>query len=179
MSRIAKKPIGIPSGVKVVLKDGNVAVEGPKGKAVQAVLAPIQVEIKDKEIFIRRPTDNISDKALQGTMFRLLKNWIDGVSKGFQKSLSIEGVGFRAEAKGSSIVLHVGFTHPVDIPIPQGISVKIGKPTEILVEGVSKDQVGLFAARVRGVFEPEPYKGKGIRYTGETVRRKAGKAVVK
>lgn len=179
MSRLAKKPLIIPQGVKVAVKDSVVSIEGPRGKATQMILSPIKVEVKDKEVIVTRPSDSITDKMRQGTMFRLLYNWVEGVSKGFQKQLAIEGVGFKAEMKGQAIVLNVGFTHPVEVPVPQGITVKVGKPTEITIEGASKEGVGLFAARVRGVFEPEPYKGKGIRYLGEVVRRKAGKAVVK
>ena len=179
MSRIAKKPIGIPSAVKVTLKDGVVTVEGPKGKVERPLLHPIRVEVKDKEIFVRRAEDTILERSLQGTMHRTISGMIEGVSKGFEKSLTIEGVGFRAELKDRTLVLHVGFTHPVEMPLPAGITVKIQKPTELFIGGMSKAEVWLIAARVRSVFEPEPYKGKGIRYAGEVVRRKAGKAVVK
>ncbi len=179
MSRLAKKPLIVPQGVKVSVKDNTVSIEGPKGKATQSILSPITVEVKGQEVIVKRPTDSITDKTRQGTMFRLIYNWVEGVSKGFQKQLAIEGVGFKAEMKGTTIVLSVGFTHLVEVAVPQGITVKLGKPTEIMIEGASKEGVGLFAARVRGVFEPEPYKGKGIRYVGEVVRRKAGKAVVK
>ena len=179
MSRIAKKPIVVPSGVKVALKEGNVHVEGPKGKIQSRLLVPIQVAVKGSEVTVGRIGNSLSEKALHGTMYRLITNMIEGVSKGFQKGLLIEGVGFKAEVKGTVLVLNLGFTHLVEIPVPQGLAVKTIKPTELLIEGSSKEMVGLFAARVRSVYEPEPYKGKGVRYAGEVVRRKAGKAVSK
>jgi large subunit ribosomal protein L6 len=179
MTRLAKKPLIIPTGVKVQKSGQTVLVEGPKGKASVTVASDIDVQLKDKEIRVERRSDSLRARALHGTSYRLVSNMIDGVTKGFQKALAIEGVGFRAELKGPNLVLYVGFTHPVEIPVPQGLAVKTPKPTEITVEGVSKQAVGEFAARLRAVFEPEPYKGKGIRYAGEVVRRKAGKAVVK
>lgn len=179
MSRIAKKPIQIPAGVKVASHEGTVTVEGPKGRLACPLLSPITLEVKDKALSFVRPGNAISDRMRQGTMHRLVANMIEGVSKGFQKNLVIEGVGFKAELKGTTLAMSLGFTHPVEMPIPQGITVKIGKPTEVAIEGASKELVGLFTARVRSVYEPEPYKGKGIRYAGEVIRRKAGKAVVK
>lgn len=179
MSRLAKKPIVVPAGVKVALKDNAVWVEGPKGKASRPMLGQIKVQAKDKEILLTRPSNSITDKSLHGTMYRQIENMISGVSKGFQKNLVIEGVGFKAELKGKILALNLGFTHIVEIEIPEGIAVKIGKPTEIAIDGVSKEGVGQFAARVRAVYEPEPYKGKGVRYANEVIRRKAGKAVVK
>ena len=165
--------------MKLATQGAVVSVEGPKGKMSMALAKPIQLELKDKEVHLKRPTDSISHKSLQGTMYRLVANMVQGVSKGFQKQLVIEGVGFKAEVKGQSLGLALGFTHPVDVPIPQGITVKAAKPTELLIEGIDKQVVGQFAARVRSIFQAEPYKGKGIRYLGEVVRRKAGKAVTK
>lgn len=179
MSRIAKKPIVVPSGVKLAIKDGAVHVEGPKGKTSAKILAPIQVTQKGSEVSVQRPGNSLTEKALHGTMYRTITNMIQGVSSGFQKGLLIEGVGFKAEVKGSTLVMNLGFTHPVEIPVPQGLTVKTGKPTELFIDGINKELVGLFAARVRSIYEPEPYKGKGVRYAGEVIRRKAGKAVVK
>jgi large subunit ribosomal protein L6 len=179
MSRIAKKPIVLPAGVKIAIKEGLVHTEGPKGKIFCKLLDPIQVTAKGSEITVGRVGNSLSEKALHGTMYRLITNMIEGVSKGFQKTLLIEGVGFKAEVKGAVLVLNLGFTHLVEIPVPQGLAVKTVKPTELLIEGVSKEMVGLFAARVRSIYEPEPYKGKGVRYVDEVIRRKAGKAVSK
>ena len=179
MSRIASKPLIIPQGVTVTLANGNVAVEGPKGKMSRQVLESVDVKVSDKTVVVNRASDATADRMRQGTMFRLVSTMIEGVSKGYQKELHIEGVGFRAEVKGNRLVMLLGFTHPVELEIPQGITVKVNKLVDLAVEGVSKHQVGQFASVVRGAYEPEPYKGKGVRYLGETVRRKAGKAVVK
>ena len=179
MSKIAKKPILIPSGVKISVKDAVVNVEGPKGKTSHPVMNPIQIEMKDKELLLKRPSNSITDKSRHGTMYRSITNMIEGVTRGYQKTLLIEGVGFKAEMSGNKLSMNLGFTHIVRMDIPEGLSVKTVKPTELLVEGISKEKVGLLAARIRTVYEPEPYKGKGIRYSTEVVRRKAGKAVVK
>lgn len=179
MSRIAKKPISVPSGIKISLKDNAVLVEGPKGKLSGRVLSQIQVEVKGSEVSLKRAGNSILEKTNVGTMHRMITNMIAGVTTGFRKTLLIEGVGFKGEVKGQSLALNLGFTHIVNLEIPQGIAVKAVKPTELLIEGNSKEQVGQFAAKVRSIYEPEPYKGKGVRYSDEVVRRKAGKAVVK
>jgi large subunit ribosomal protein L6 len=179
MSRIAKKNIAIPSGVKLTLKDALVTAEGPKGKLTNTLLSLTEVKISDKDVQVGRRGEESAHRTHQGTMYRIISNMIHGVSKGYQKTLKIDGVGFRAEVKGSELTMLLGYSHPVQVPIPKGLAVKVTKATEILIEGNSKHRVGQFAAVVRSAYEPEPYKGKGIRYTDEVIRRKAGKAVVK
>jgi len=179
MSRIAKKPIVVPSGIKISVQGRQVHVEGPKGKMSGCLLDQMQVEVKGSEISLKRAGNSITEKTNIGTSHRMITNMIAGVTSGFRKTLLIEGVGFKGEVKGQSLALNLGFTHIVNLEIPQGITVKTVKPTELLIEGSSKEHVGQFAAKVRSIYEPEPYKGKGVRYSNEVVRRKAGKAVVK
>jgi large subunit ribosomal protein L6 len=175
MSRIGKKPIEIPAGVSVSLDPGRVIVNGPLGELNQQVPQRMKLEQADGEIIVSRPTERGDDRALHGLTRSLIANMVEGVTKGFEKRLEIQGVGYRAALRGQSLELSVGFSHPVVIEPPAGITFEVATPTEILVKGIDKQQVGQTAAEVRAVRPPEPYKGKGIRYEGEYVRRKVGK----
>lgn len=177
MSRIGKRPIDIPANVKVEIKGSEVAVEGPKGKLRRTIHQRIKAEIKDNRIIVTRTTDSNQDKSLHGLTRNIIFNMIKGVSEGFSKELEIRGVGFRAQVSGKVLSLQLGFSHPVDFHIPEGISVEAPKPTQIVVKGIDKEKVGSIAAKIRSFYKPEPYKGKGIRYVGEYVRHKVGKAV--
>ncbi len=179
MSRIAKTPVALPKGVKIAVGGGKVNVEGPKGKLSLDVPAGIALEQKEDKLFVNRLDDSKQSRSNHGTVKRLIVNMCDGVTNGHRKSLEIQGVGFRAAMQGTKLILNVGFSHPVEYEIPQGVTVASAKPTEISVEGVDKMLVGMVAAKIRGFKPPEPYKGKGIRYTGEVVRRKQGKQVTK
>jgi large subunit ribosomal protein L6 len=175
MSRIGNKPIELPGGVSVSLSPGRVMVNGPLGELTQFVPVRMQVEQSDGTLTVKRPTERGEDRALHGLTRSLIANMVEGVTKGFEKRLEIQGVGYRAALRGASLELNVGFSHPVVIQPPQGISFEVPTPTEVLVKGIDKQQVGQTAAEVRAVRPPEPYKGKGIRYQGEYVRRKVGK----
>jgi large subunit ribosomal protein L6 len=179
MSRIGNKPIAVPQGIKVQCQPTAVLVEGPKGKISHNILAPITVSSANNQITVKRPSNSIQDKVKHGTMRSVIQNMIKGASEGFAKKLLIEGVGFKAAVTGKTLTLNLGFTHPVVVEIPEGIKVTAKTPTDIDIEGVNRQQVGHFAAVVRAYYEPEPYKGKGVRYSNETVRRKAGKSVTK
>ncbi|MDO4912485.1 MAG: 50S ribosomal protein L6 [Lactobacillus sp.] len=173
MSRIGFKTIVVPEGVTVT-KDGEmITVKGPKGELTRHFDSRINFDQKDGEINLTRNSEN--DKAIHGTSRANLANMIEGVTKGFQKSLQLIGVGYRAQAQGSKLTLNVGYSHPVVMEAPEGVKVSTSSATDILVEGASKQDVGQFAAEIRAVRAPEPYKGKGIRYTDEYVRRKEGK----
>jgi len=175
MSRIGRKPIEIPGGVDVQISPGRVTVKGPLGELSQAFPARMRVEQRDGEVLVTRPTDRGEDRALHGLTRSLIANMVEGVTKGFEKKLEIQGVGYRAMLKGASLELNVGYSHPVVIDPPEGISFEVPVPTQISVKGVDKQQVGEIAAKIRKTRPPEPYKGKGIRYEGEYVRRKVGK----
>jgi large subunit ribosomal protein L6 len=177
MSRIGKKPLDVPKDVKVSLTGNTVNVEGPKGKLTQGVPATFKVEMKEGKVFISRPSDQKQDKATHGLIRSLLNNMIIGVTKGYTKELEITGVGFKAQVQGKNLTLTLSYTHPIDYPIPDGITIETPKLNLIIVKGIDKAKVGEVAAEIRGYYKPEPYKGKGIKYTGEYVRRKAGKAV--
>ena len=178
MSRIGKMPVEIPAGVTVEVKGSTVSVKGPKGALTRTFHPDMEIVHEDGRILVRRPTDHRFHRALHGLTRALINNMVEGVSKGFKKELLIEGVGYRAELRGSKLVLHVGYSHPVEMEIPEGLTVTVeargGKA--LTIEGIDKELVGEFAARVRRVRPPEPYKGKGIRYADEHIRRKAGKA---
>lgn len=176
MSKLARKPIQIPSGVAVVSKDGALEIKGPKGGLVLRVLDSIEVNINDNIIFVSTKRENVQARANCGTMAALLKNALRGVNEGFSKRLEIEGIGFRASMEGKTLVLNVGFTHPVKFEPPEGVSVSVEKNV-IVVTGIDKYLVGQAAALIRKAKKPEPYKGKGIHYVGEVIRRKAGKKV--
>src|SRR3990172_3891659 len=175
MSRIGRRPIELPAGVSVALSPGRVQVNGPLGELSQEVPARMTLEQRDGEVIVTRPTDRGPDRALHGLTRTLVANMVEGVTKGFEKRLEIQGVGYRASMRGTALELNVGFSHPVIKEAPAGISFEVPTPTEIIVKGIDKQQVGEVTAGIRKVRPPEPYKGKGIRYTGEYVRRKVGK----
>ena len=175
MSRIGKKPIEIPSGVTVAIDPGRVTVNGPLGELRQEIPHRITVQQEDGQVLVTRPTDRGPDRALYGLSRTLVANMVEGVTKGFEKRLEIQGVGYRAALRGTSLELSVGYSHPVTIDAPDGIAFEVPAPTSVIVKGTDKQRVGQIAADVRRVRPPEPYKGKGIRYEGEYVRRKVGK----
>jgi large subunit ribosomal protein L6 len=175
MSRIGKQPIAIPDGVNVAVDPGRVTVNGPLGELTQNVPARIIIEKEDGQLLVKRPTERGDDRALHGLTRSLVANMVEGVTNGFEKRLEIQGVGYRASLRGTALELNVGYSHPVVIDAPAGITFEVPVQTEIIVKGIDKQQVGEIAAEVRDVRPPEPYKGKGIRYRGEYVRRKVGK----
>jgi len=175
MSRIGRQPIELPAGVAVSLSPGRVMVNGPLGELSQQVPVRMQVEQEDGTVVVKRPTERGEDRALHGLTRSLIANMVEGVTNGFQKRLEIQGVGYRASLRGTDLELNVGFSHSVVLKAPQGITFEVPTPTEVIVKGIDKQQVGQTAAEVRKVRPPEPYKGKGIRYEGEFVRRKVGK----
>ena len=175
MSRIGKQPIELPASVSVSLSPGRVMVNGPLGELTQDVPARMQIEQAEGVITVKRPTERGDDRALHGLTRTLIANMVEGVTKGFEKRLELQGVGYRAAMQGVDLRLDVGYSHPVVIKAPQGISFEVPTNTEIVVKGVDKQQVGQTAAEIRKTRPPEPYKGKGIRYAGEYVRRKVGK----
>ena len=175
MSRIGKTPIEIPAGVSVSLSPGRVMVNGPLGELSQQVPQRISIEQRDGQLVVTRPTERGEDRALHGLTRTLVANMVEGVTKGFEKALEIQGVGYRAAMRGSDLELSVGYSHSVVKKAPQGISFDVPAPTQVIVKGIDKQSVGQVAAEVRAVRPPEPYKGKGIRYQGEYVRRKIGK----
>ena len=176
MSRIGRKPVTIPKGVTVTTKDGSVVVKGPKGELSVKVHPDITVELKSQEVLLTRKTDEKKQKALHGLSRALIQNMVRGVTEGYQKKLEIVGVGYRAEMKGSNLNLVVGYSHPILFAPPVGIRIETPTPTNITISGPDKQLVGLVAAKIRSFRQPEPYKGKGIKYEGEYIRRKAGKA---
>jgi large subunit ribosomal protein L6 len=175
MSRIGKQPIEVPATVSVSLSPGRVIVNGPLGELAQEVPQRVTIEQADGEIRVSRPTDRGPDRALHGLTRSLVANMVEGVTKGFEKRLEIQGVGYRASLRGTSLELNVGFSHPVVMNPPDGIEFEVPSNTEVVVKGIDKQKVGQTAAEVRKVRPPEPYKGKGIRYQGEYVARKVGK----
>lgn len=179
MSRIGKIPVSLPKGIKTTLTDGRVLVEGPKGKLSLNLPKGISLETKEEKIFVHRSADTKQAKSNHGTIRAILVNMVKGVTQGHKEALEIQGVGFRAQAQGQKLNVSLGFSHPIDLDIPAGVSVKTPKPTDIEIEGVDSALVGEVAAKIRRLKPPEPYKGKGIRYAGEYVRRKQGKTVTK
>jgi large subunit ribosomal protein L6 len=175
MSRIGRQPIELPSGVNVSLLPGRVMVNGPLGELTQEVPRRMKIAQAEGTITVTRPTERGDDRALHGLTRTLIANMVEGVTKGFEKRLELQGVGYRAALQGADLRLDVGYSHPVVLKARQGITFEVPTPTEIIVKGVDKQQVGQTAAEVRKVRPPEPYKGKGIRYSGEYVRRKVGK----
>jgi len=176
MSRIGKKPIAIPQGVKVEFKDGIVCLEGPKGKLQRTIDCRINVEVKDGSVILQRKGDTKKEKSLHGLYRALIANMIKGVVEGYVKELEIIGTGFKAQVAGDNLNLQLSFSHPVIFPIPQGVKIEAPKPTQLVIRGIDKQQVGAVASEIRAIFPPEPYKGKGIRYAGEYVKKKVGKA---
>ena len=175
MSRIGKRPIELPAGVMVALSPGRVQVNGPLGELSQVVPTRMQIEKSESEIVVTRPTERGDDRALHGLTRTLIANMVEGVTRGFEKHLEIQGVGYRAQLKGTDLELAVGYSHPVVVKPRRGISFDVPTPTQVVVKGIDKQMVGQTAAEVRKVRPPEPYKGKGIRYRDEQVRRKVGK----
>jgi large subunit ribosomal protein L6 len=175
VSRIGRKPIEVPSGVTVTIAPGRVEVKGPLGALSQVVPQRMKIEQKEGQVLVTRPTDRGDDRALHGLTRTLVANMVEGVAKGFSKQLEIQGVGYRATLKGKDLELAVGYSHSVVIKPRDGIDFEVPIPTQIIVKGTDKQKVGQTAAEIRAVRKPEPYKGKGIRYVGEHVRRKVGK----
>src|SRR4051794_11207055 len=175
MSRIGRQPIEVPAGVSVAISPGRVMVNGPLGELTQQVPVRMGVEQQESTIVVTRPTERGEDRALHDLTRTLIANMVEGVTSGFQKRLEIQGVGYRAALRGTDLELNVGYSHSVVLKAPQGISFEVPTPTEVIVKGIDKQQVGQTAAEIRKVRPPEPYKGKGIRYEGEYVRRKVGK----
>ncbi|MCY9659367.1 50S ribosomal protein L6 [Paenibacillus chondroitinus] len=176
MSRIGRKPITIPSGVNVTLENTQITVKGPKGSLSRELHKDMKVSVLENEISVERPSDNKLHRALHGTTRSVVANMVSGVTEGFVKSLDLVGVGYRANKSGDKLVLNVGYSHPVEITPESGIEFEVPSNTKIIVRGIDKERVGAMAAKVRAVREPEPYKGKGIKYEGERILRKEGKA---
>jgi large subunit ribosomal protein L6 len=179
MSRIGKKPIPVPGNVTITIDGTTVKVKGPKGEMTRTFRPEMKIEQQDGVVTIARPSDSKEHRAVHGLTRALLANMVEGVTNGYKKTLEIIGVGYRAEKKGSNLVLTVGYSHQVTYPQPEGITLSTTTPTVVVIEGIDKAKVGQVAAELRAVRPPEPYKGKGIRYQGEQVRRKAGKAGAK
>jgi len=175
MSRIGKKPIEIPDGVTVSVGPDRVTVNGPKGELSQAVNPAMKIDQTNGTLTVERPTNRGEHRALHGLTRSLIANMVEGVTKGFEKRLEIQGVGYRARLQDKALELALGYSHPVSVPAPEGIEFEVPQPTEVIVRGIDKQLVGEIAARIRKQRPPEPYKGKGIRYAGEYVRRKVGK----
>jgi large subunit ribosomal protein L6 len=175
MSRIGKKPIEIPSGVTITIDGEKVTVKGPKGELSRSFNPDIEVKVEDSIVNVVRPSDAKEHRALHGTTRALIANMVEGVSKGFERGLELIGVGYRAQKQGKKLVLNVGYSHPVEIEPEEGIEIEVPSNTKVIVKGTNKERVGALAANIRDVRPPEPYKGKGIRYEGEYVRRKEGK----
>lgn len=175
MSRVGKKPIVIPAGVTVTLNNNTVTVKGPKGELTRTFHSDITINVEENLVTIARPSDVKEHRALHGTTRAVLANMVEGVSTGFTRGLELIGVGYRAQKQGNKLVLNVGYSHPVEIEAEEGLEIEVPANTKILIKGTDKERVGALAANIRQVRPPEPYKGKGIRYEGEFVRRKEGK----
>ena len=175
MSRIGRQPIAVPEGVEVQIGTGQVTVKGPKGELAQDLVTDMKVELADGTVTVERPTDRGEHRALHGLTRSLIYNMVQGVTEGYEKRLEIQGVGYRAQLRGNSLELSLGFSHPISVQAPEGIEFEVPQPTEIIVRGIDKQKVGQVAADIRKRRPPEPYKGKGVRYAGEQVTRKVGK----
>jgi len=176
MSRIGKKPVAIPKDVKVEAKDGQVLVEGPKGKVSRALSYRISLEIKDNQVIVKRLGETKLDKSLHGLYRSLIAGMIIGVTEGYKKEMEIVGVGFKAQMQSNNLNMQLGFSHPINFAVPEGIKIETPKPTQIVITGIDKEKVGEAAAEIRSIYPPEPYKGKGIRFAGEFIKKKVGKA---
>jgi large subunit ribosomal protein L6 len=176
MSRIGRTPVVIPAGVDVTISGRQVTVTGPRGELSMEVAAPIEVSHADGTITVTRPNDEGEVRALHGLSRSLIANMVTGVTEGFRKTLEIVGVGYRVQARGKDLEFSLGFSHPITVPAPEGITLRVESPTRFVVEGNDKQQVGEVAANMRKLRKPDPYKGKGVRYQGEQIRRKVGKA---
>jgi large subunit ribosomal protein L6 len=175
VSRIGRKPIEVPDGVDVQVSPGHVTVKGPKGELDQDLNGEMKIELAEGTLTVERPTDRGEHRALHGLTRSLIANMVQGVTEGYEKRLEIQGVGYRAQLRGKALELSLGFSHPVSVEAPEGIEFEVPQPTEVIVRGIDKQQVGQVAADIRKRRPPEPYKGKGVRYTGEQVTRKVGK----
>ncbi|MDX8363062.1 50S ribosomal protein L6 [Cytobacillus sp. IB215316] len=175
MSRVGKKPIVIPAGVTVTEENKNVIVKGPKGELTRTIHADMELTIEESAVTVVRPSDSKEHRSLHGTTRSVLANMVEGVSKGYERGLELIGVGYRAQKQGKKLILNVGYSHPVEIEPEAGIEIDVPANTKIVIKGTDKERVGALAANIRDVRPPEPYKGKGIRYEGEYVRRKEGK----
>lgn len=179
MSRIGKKPVLIPKGVTVTLNGNKLKVKGPKGELESSFHKAMQIESKESEIHVARPNDLKESKSLHGLTRALIQNMVVGVTTGFEKSLEIVGVGYRAELKGKNLLLNIGFSHPIYFMPPDGITFQVPAPTQITISGIDRQLVGMVASKIRSIRKPEPYKGKGIKYSDEQIQRKAGKTAGK
>lgn len=175
MSRIGNKPVVIPSGVTITVNGNNVTVKGPKGELTREFSPIININVEETQVTFTRPNDEKESRSLHGTTRAVLNNMVVGVTEGFAKELDLIGVGYRAQLQGTKLVLNVGYSHPVEFTPEAGLTVEVPSNTKVIVRGINKEKVGALAANIRGVRPPEPYKGKGIRYTDEYVRRKEGK----
>jgi len=175
MSRIGRKPVVVPAGVEVIVNGNIVTVKGPKGQLEQEISKNLTVEVKEGEVVVTRPTDNREDRSQHGLARTLINNMIVGVTQGFEKKMQLVGVGYKAEKKGNTLVMNLGYSHPVEMVDPEGITTEVPNATEIIVKGADKALVGNYAANIRAWRKPEPYKGKGIKYVDEVIRRKEGK----
>ena len=176
MSRIGKKPISLPAGVKVTVDGNTVTVQGPKGTLTQALPEEITITQEDNQILVQRANDDKQQRSFHGLSRALIANMVEGVTNGFEKKLELVGVGYRAQMQGKKLVISIGFSHPVEVDAPEGIEFEVPAPTRITIKGIDKQLVGNTAAHIRAIRKPEPYKGKGIKYENEHIRRKAGKA---
>jgi len=179
MSRVGLKPIPLPSGVEIKISDNLSVVKGPKGTLEQHIPDGIEVAVEDGKVVCKRPNETPPVKAKHGLVRALIANQITGVTDGFTRELSIVGVGYRAELKGKNLQMNLGYSHPIDVPAPEGITFEVPEQTRVIVKGASKQAVGQIAAEIRELRPPEPYKGKGVRYSDEQVQRKAGKSATK
>jgi large subunit ribosomal protein L6 len=179
MSRVGRLPVKLPAGVEVKIDEHLVEVKGPKGRLTREIHPEIQIAQEDNILYITRPSDEKQHRALHGLTRSLVQNMVDGVEKGFSKSLNLVGVGYRAALQGKKLVLNVGYSHQVEIEPDEGLEIEVPETNKIIVKGIDKEKVGALAAQIRSIRSPEPYKGKGIKYENEVVRRKAGKAGIK
>jgi len=179
MSRVGREPIPVPNGTKVQVADGVLTAEGPKGKVSQSIFEGYPVELEDGTLTVQRPDDTQTSRSLHGLLRSLIANAVNGVTTGWSKQLDIVGVGYRAEVQGDAVNFALGYSHPVVYPIPEGISIEIDKNNRVTISGADRQQVGQVAAEIRSLRKPDPYKGKGIKYSDEIIRRKVGKAGAK
>lgn len=176
MSRIGKNPVSVPKGVTVAVNGSTVTVKGPKGELVRTFHPDMQIVLEGETVLVKRPSDEAAHKSLHGLTRTLVANMVQGVAQGYVKQLEITGVGYKAEVKPYGLLMSLGYSHTIEVKAPKGVSLKAPQPTQVVVEGADKEKVGQVAAEIRSLRKPEPYKGKGVRYAGENVRRKAGKS---
>ncbi|MBP9560680.1 MAG: 50S ribosomal protein L6 [Syntrophorhabdaceae bacterium] len=176
MSRIGRKPIVLPESVNIEIKDGEVLVSGAKGLLKRPILEGISVEVDNRIVYVKRTSEDKKIKGYHGLMRTLISNMVEGIEKGFEKKLEIVGIGYRAEMQGDNLVLYLGYSHPIQFPLPAGISAQVDKQTLLTIKGIDKELVGQMAAKIRTLRKPDVYKNKGIKYAGEILRKKAGKS---